>query len=201
MRFYFFAYLWRMITLTLIILLTVWSWRKDKLNKINRTHQGKYIPLASAKRIGLIINASEPGAYKCASIFSAEMERHKKDYVIACLDTRRKSAQQESLPQSDKILLLDRKQLTWYGSPKQEIVKAFAGVPMDILIDFTLFRKYYPLEYLFRSAQTTLRLGIASARAKDYDLIIQSGMLQKDTTADVQTKLMKHILTYLQNIK
>ncbi len=195
-----------MIALIIIILLTaillsIYLWRRDILKKIGHSHQGRYVSLSDAKRAGLLINASDPGAYDCISIFKEKMELHNIDYIICCLDLRRKSARAEMLPESDKILMIHCKQLKWYGAPIPEITEAFAENALDILIDFTLHRRHYPLEYLFRHTRSTLRLGINADRAKDYDLTIQSGYAPEETTSDIQTGLMKHILDYLYNIK
>ncbi len=190
-----------MITLTLIILLTIWLLRRDALKKIDNHHIGRYVSLSDAKRVGLLLNASDPGAYDCLDIFRTEMERRKIDYSIAYLDRRRRTEQAVEFPESEKITRLGWRQLKWYGAPKPETADSFAGKDMDILIDFTFFNRYYPLQYLFRYTDSTLKLGIVPNRTKEYDLIIQSGKTPEETTPEVQTQLMKHILNYLYNIK
>ncbi len=181
-------------------LLIIWLLQRNALKKIDKPHNGRYVSLNNAHRVGLLINAAEPGAYDCLSTFKAEIERRKLDYSIICLDLRKKSAQVEDFPESDKVLVLRRKQLKWYRLPKPEIIEAFAGKPFDIVLDFTFLKKYFPLEYLSRIAKTSLRLGISPKRTNDYDMIIQSGKTVEETSPETQTRLMKHILQYLNSV-
>lgn len=178
----------------------IWLLQRNALKKIDNPHQGRYVSLNNAHRVGLLMNAAEPGAYDCLSAFKAEMEKKKLDYTIICLDLRKKSAQTEIFPESETVLVLRRKQLKWYRMPKPETIELFAGRPFDILIDFTFIKKYFPLEYLFRIAKSSLRLGISPERATDYDLTVKSGKTIEETTPESQLKLMKHIINYLNTV-
>ncbi len=178
----------------------IWLLQRNALKKIDTPHQGRYVSLNSAHRIGLLINAAEPGAYDCLSAFKAEVEKRKLDYNIICLDLRRKSRQVEVFPESEKVTVLRWKKLKWYMLPKQEVIDTFIKQPFDIIVDFTFFKTYFPLEYLFRIAKSTLRVGISSKREKEYDIIVKSGLTAEETTPETQTKLMNHILNYLNSI-
>ncbi|HIZ87018.1 MAG TPA: hypothetical protein IAC03_02525 [Candidatus Coprenecus pullistercoris] len=170
--------------------------QRKALRKIDNPHHGKYIPLRSARRAGLVISADIPGAAEAMKIFCRQMVQSGIEYRIFCLDLNKKVPLiDQSLISDRAVSVIHRKDLNWYGMPKAESSRTFLQQPFDILVDMTSGKRPFPADYILRQASASLRIGIESNRTSQYDMTVCG----KDDGAQAP-ELIKNIIKYLTTI-
>lgn len=172
--------------------------KKKLLREVSKPHKGRYIPLASSKRVGFIFDASEPDVDEGISVLVKALKSKGIVYKAAYVDFRKKELRKPVVSASEPLVLLCRKNRKWNGLPSDSVFNAFVSEPFDIIIDFTQSKRVTPLEYLFAAAESALRIGVYPNKFLNYDMTITKEKEIGSKAEDVSVKeLAANIVNYL----
>ncbi len=178
-----YCYLWRMISCFLTRIL-----QRRAIKRINNPHIGQYISLNNSHRIGAVTDAEVPGSSEAAGILRNEAKRNGLEFHHLCIDLRKNAENGDNI--------INRKDVNWYGIPGTEKTEQFLSKSFDILIDLSKDKRPFAVEYLMRSARSSLTIGIEPSRRQEYDIVISSS----DTAVSIQ-HVTESIIKYLTSIR
>ena len=165
------------------------------LKKIPYSHHGKYVPLASARRTALVVNASDPGIAAAVDIFRKEMAACGVDFRCICVDLGKEPVDDPVFASSPGIVRILRKDINWYGLPREDISGGFTDKPYDILTDMSSGKRIFTIDYLLRRASASLRIGTGPADTVSHDMTVSG--TGPDTSPE---ELAANIINYLKTI-
>lgn len=176
--------------------------KRKLLRDVSSDHKGRYVPLASAKRIGFIFDASEPDIDKGIEILVKTLDSKGIAYKAAYVDFRKKKYRRPLSVKSSSIVLLNRKNRKWNGLPAENVFRSFVSEPFDIIIDLTQSRRVTPLEYLFSASQAAFRIGVYPNRYLSYDMAVTKDNSGNKNDEEVPlSELVSNIIKYLTFIQ
>lgn len=166
------------------------------LKKNACSHQGRYVPLASARSMGFIVNAAEPGAEQAVKVLRKALTDHKIRYKGICLDLHKESPEEPELHSGPEMLVIGRRNINWYGLPEEAVCSEFTKEPFDILIDLTTGSDgLFTVDYILRKASAQFRIGTSGRQTCIYDMTVSGN--SGDNAPD---RLAKSIINYLISI-
>jgi hypothetical protein len=161
-----------------------------KAQKVHR--EAQFINLDNAKRIGIIANLDSIEKYKTVFSFIDWLHEQKKlVYIVSFIDNE---GYKSFFPRTSTHLFFSKKNITWFGKPKNLDYKNFIDQPFDILIDTSL-KQILPFHYLVALSKARFKIGRHSAMHKYYDFTIDL----KDENEDIHF-FIEQIKHYLQLI-
>ena len=161
----------------------------NKKKKIKR-ERGIY-NFDTAKTCGIVFNASTQETYDKAKHFIDFLKTKNINVVaIGFVDSKEvKDFYRETI----HFKFFSRKNINWYGKPKNENVDDFISKKFDLLIDLSL-ENDYPLEYIAAMSLAKFKVGRFTSEKGDYDFMID---VNKNKTHDF---LIEQIHHYLENL-
>lgn len=124
----------------------------------------------SAKRIGILFNATDPVQRKIVVKYAEELRKSKQVQLLAFLNAKKVNP---NFPFNH----FTQKQLNVLRQPNGAIVKDFIFEPFDILINL-FFDEEPALEYIAALSNAHLRVGPYTQRTYCYDLMIDTANRQ-----------------------
>lgn len=178
--------------------------RKKVLKELAKPHNGKYVSLNNAARVGFIFDAAIPDSERAATYLCHMLRKNKKDFHGIVIDSRKKK-DRENAPFPDNIAeisIITRKDLNWFGQPVCETVEKFISEPFDIFIDLSAPKRRFALDYILASIDCKLKIGTDYCRSDDYDLKITATKNEENPKEIFSGYLMvKNLIEYLLVIK
>lgn len=121
----------------------------------------------SAKTVGILFDAT------------TEKTRHEVMEYAARLTERRKSVRllgyfkTKQPPEGHAFNFFFQKETSWTGAPKSEKASAFAKEKFDLLI-YLDPEECHPLEWVAAASQAAMKVGFATDRPNDFDLLLET---------------------------
>jgi len=145
----------------------------------------------TAKTCGIIFNASSQETYDKAKQFIDFLKTKEINVVaIGFVDSKEvKDFYRETI----HFKFFSRKNINWYGKPKNENVDDFINKKFDLLIDLSLANDF-PLEYIAAMSMAKFKVGRFTSEQGDYDFMID---INKNKTHDFLIEQIRH---YLENL-
>ncbi|MBE9511709.1 MAG: hypothetical protein IMY71_12600 [Bacteroidetes bacterium] len=141
---------------------------KKKLKHSRRTK--KVHNLKTAKRIGIVFNATEQDDYRQVSGFVKDIQdRGIEVKVLGFVND--KDAPNEYLLKKNFSYFL-KKSLNWYGKPANPEVERFLNEKFDIVIDFSLDNDYL-FKYIMALSPSRFKVGKFKEPNNYYDFMIR----------------------------
>lgn len=155
-----------------------------KALKANKNIQREMINIDSAKRIGILFNATKTNDVITVTQFADKLRAEKKEVFILGFQDRKLKEQKEAR-------LFDRNSVNWTGMPNDTKVDGFQKLPLDILI-CAFEEECLPLEYIVATSKAKFRVGAFSkAKTNYYELMIN---MKKDQQLLHLLQQIKHFL-------
>ena len=170
--------------------------QRKALKKVVNPHQGEYVSLSDARKVGFIVNADNPGSAQAVGILKQDLQKRKIDYCGICIDLRREPQSEPEFLSTPFMAIIHKDNLNWYGLPDEKIVSEFILDHFDILIDLTAGKRIFAADYILSRANASLRIGITTPSPSPYDMTVSVGENGNGTP----DQLIKSILTYLTTI-
>lgn len=83
----------------------------------------------------------------------------------------RKAANREA---KDSEFLMDKKNISWLGSPKGKEYDPVVNREYDLLFDFSL-KRYFALQWIVELSKAKFKIGILKGKTNPYDFMIDPG--------------------------
>lgn len=147
------------------------------------------VSLATATKVGIAFDASEPGNYVAISGYAHKLKNLGKRVELLGYYRFRHIDGNPAFP------YFNRKDLNWYGRPKSRAAEHFMNAPFDILIN-AYTEECLPLEYVSAHSKSKLRVGLF-----DEEKLYCSDVLIKPHEHPSIDQLIQDIDHYLQMIK
>jgi hypothetical protein len=146
-------------------------WLLDKkAAKVKR--EVKFINLNDAKEIALIANIDGIDKYKIISEFIGWLRNKGKTvYVVAFVEN---DEFKNFFSKEKSILFFNKKNITWYGKPRNVKYNDFIDKEFDILIDTSL-NQIITFHYLVALSKAKMKVGKYSEKYDYYDFVIDVG--------------------------
>lgn len=145
-----------------------------------------------AHSIGIIFNATNQASFEKASAFAQTIiAKNIQVLNIGFVDNKE---QLSFFTDKKGTKFFSRKNLNWWGKPKNPSVDYFIEKPFDILIDLSLIESY-PIQYIVGLSQAKMKVGKFLDKNSYYDLMID---IKKEPTLD---NLIKQVGVYLSMFK
>ncbi len=182
--------------------------QQKALRKIEYNHIGKYISLYYAKKVGFIFDASLEGIDKGITMLMNTLKARGVEYKGICIDFRKK-AEGVTRPflASTKVLNIFNGDVNWYGKPSDESITEFLSEDYDIIIDLTVGKRLFTVDYILKSSSCSLLVGVNNSKENLHDIIISHQQLPSETEitneelGEMNINLVKNIINYLVNIR
>ncbi len=171
--------------------------QRKALRKVVHPHNGVYIPLESARRIGFVANADNPGSVKAVGTITMEMQKRRMEFMGIYLDFRKNPGEEQASISNPSVRTVRRNDVNWYGLPYDNAIKDFVQNHFDILIDLTQDKRVFAADYILAKADASFRIGVSNGSKNPYDMIVSSPDGQQTGNPD---QLVKSILLYLTTI-
>ena len=178
--------------------------RENALKKIARPHNGKYISLTNAQKVGFVFDAAIPDSERAVTYLCHVLRRGNKDFHGIVIDSRKKKEKESALfPDNIKeITIITREDMNWFGQPVSEYIDTLASVHYDIFIDLSAPKRRFALDYILQSIDCRLKIGTDYCKSDDYDLKITATKNEENPDEIISGYvLVKNILDYLTIIK
>lgn len=121
----------------------------------------------SAKTIGILFDAtSEKTRHEVMDYARQLVERGKSLRLFGYFKTKQP-------PEGHAFNFFYQKETTWTGIPKSEKALAFAKEKFDLLI-YLDPEECHPLEWVAASSQAAMKVGYATDRPNDFDLLLET---------------------------
>lgn len=160
----------------------------QKAKNLNRKREICNLDLAQT--VGVIFNADNQESYERASQFANFMIKTKEIQVFA-LGYVDDKLMLKFFSDKRGFKFFSKKNLNWYGKPKNPAVDFFINKQFDILIDLSL-QAYFPIEYIVTLSLAKLKVGrFCEGEHQIYDFMID---VSKNNTLD---NLINQIELYL----
>ncbi len=145
----------------------------------------------TAKTCGIVFNASSQETYEKAKKF-IDFLKTKNINVIAIGFVDSKEVK-DFYRETVQFKFFSRKNINWYGKPKNENVNSFIKQKFDLLIDLSLTNDF-PLEYIAAMSLSKFKVGRFTSEKGEYDFMIDVG---KNPTHDFLIAQIRH---YIENL-
>lgn len=121
----------------------------------------------SAKTIGILFDAtSEKARHEVMEYARQLVEKRKSVRLFGYFKTKQP-------PEGHAFNFFFQKETTWAGVPKSEKALAFAKEKFDLLI-YLDPEECQPLEWLAAASQAAMKVGFATDRPNDFDLLLET---------------------------
>ncbi len=152
--------------------------------KANQNVLREMINIDSAKRIGVLFNATKTNDVITVTQFADHLRTEAKEVFILGFQDRKLKVEQDAR-------LFDRNSINWFGIPRDTKVDDFQKINIDILI-CAFEEECLPLEYIVATSKARCRVGAFSkAKTNYYELMIN---IKKDQQLVYLLKQIKHFL-------
>ncbi|MBX2890764.1 MAG: hypothetical protein KF734_07560 [Saprospiraceae bacterium] len=122
---------------------------------------------ASAKKVGVLFDATaEKTRHEVMDYAKQLVEKGKSVRLFGYFKTKQP-------PEGHAFNFFFQKETTWAGVPKSEKAKAFAEEKFDLLI-YLNPEECPPLEWLAAASQAAMKVGFATERPNDFDLLLET---------------------------
>lgn len=122
---------------------------------------------SSAKKIGILFDATTEQTRHEVMTYAAQLvDREKSVRMFGYFKTKQP-------PESHAFNFFYQKETTWINVPKSEKAKSFAEEHFDLLI-YLDPEECLPLEWLAASSQAAMKVGYATTRPNDFDLLLET---------------------------
>ena len=174
------------------IKLTVGNFVLDR--NISRLGRDKKLTnISNARNVGVVYLVSNQGIFNKVKLLIRKLNSpYRQVMALGFVD-------RDSIPDycvaANSGYYFDKKDLNWYGAPKNDYVKEFINKEFDIIIDLTL-EDVYVLQYIVALSKSKLKVGrFSKSMEKHYDLMIKN---DKKVLSD---EYIDQILHYLDILK
>ena len=145
----------------------------------------------TAKTCGIVFNASSQETYDKAKQFIDFLKT--KDINVIAIGFVDSKEVKEFYRETIHFKFFSRKNINWYGKPKNENVDDFINNKFDLLIDLSLANDF-PLEYIAAMSLGKFKVGRFTSKEGDYDFMID---VSKNQTHDFLIEQIRH---YIENL-
>ncbi|MBN2683323.1 MAG: hypothetical protein JXR58_12505 [Bacteroidales bacterium] len=161
-------------------------------NKRNNSRKRGVYNFETAKTVGIILNANSQFTFETARDFVKYIQSFKIEVLsLGFVDSV------EVLNFYSRQIGMDyfsKKNLNWYGKPKNPKVQEFIQKDFDILIDLSL-NDYFPIQYITASSNAKFKIGRFKNESACYDLMID---ISENKKLDFYIEQIKHYLSILK---
>jgi len=157
-----------------------------KLNRLKRKREICNLDLA--KSVGIIFNATNQKSYERASRFANFLMT--KDIHILALGYVENKEMLKFYADKRGFKFFSRKNINWWGKPKNPSIDYFIEREFDILIDLSL-ESFFPIEYIVALSLAKLKVGRHLTEPNYFDIMID---ISKERTLD---NLINQVELYL----
>ncbi len=164
----------------------------SKMKKISRKRG--IFNFTNAKTIGIVFNATTQKSFDEANNFIKLLEQKKiKVTSIGFVDSKEvRDFYRETLFMS----YFSKKNINWYGKPRNERVEMFVNQDFDILIDLSIINEF-PIKYISAMSLAKFKVGKQTENEKYLDFMID---ISKKTETEYLIEQITHYLSMI-NIK
>ncbi|GAB4500446.1 MAG: hypothetical protein OHK0019_38900 [Saprospiraceae bacterium] len=122
---------------------------------------------SSAKKVGILFDATtEKTRHEVMDYAKSLVESGKSVRLFGYFKTKQP-------PEGHAFNFFFQKETTWAGVPKSEKATAFAEEKFDLLI-YLDSKECPPLEWLAAASQAAMKVGFATDRPNDFDLLLET---------------------------
>ncbi len=153
----------------------------------------KFVSFSDARNVGIVYLVSNQGIFNKVKLLIRKLNSpYRQVMALGFVD-------RDSIPDycvaANSGYYFDKKDLNWYGAPKNNYIKEFINKEFDIIIDLTL-EEVYVLQYIVALSKSKLKVGrFSKSTEKYYDLMIKN---DNNTLSD---EYIDQILHYLDILK
>ncbi len=153
----------------------------------------KLVSFSDARNVGIVYLVSNQGIFNKVKLLIRKLNSpYRQVMALGFVD-------RDSIPDycvaANSGYYFDKKDLNWYGAPKNDYIKEFIDKEFDIIIDLTL-EEVYALQYIVALSKSKLKVGrFSKSMEKYYDLMIKNN---NDILSD---EYIDQILYYLDILK
>lgn len=142
--------------------------KKSLLNVLaNQKRRRQAHNFDSAKTVGILFDAtSEQTRHEVMDYARQLVEKRKSVRLFGYFKTKQP-------PEGHAFNFFFQKETTWAGVPKSEKARDFAREKFDLLI-YLDSEECPPLEWLAASSQAAMKIGFATDRPNDFDLLLET---------------------------
>jgi len=163
----------------------------SKVKKLKR--QRGVFNLNNTKTAGIIFNATKQESFDIANDFVKFLEH--KNITVKSLGFVDSKEVRDFYRETVNSKYFSKKNLNWYGKPKNENVEKFITQEFDLLLDLSLIDEY-PIIYISALSKAKFKVGRLSGKEEYLDFMID---ISKNPKYDYLIKQIKHYLSILNN--
>ncbi len=162
------------------------------ISRLERTK--KLISLSDARNIGIVYLVSNQGIFNKVKLLIRKLNSpYRQVMALGFVD-------RDSIPDycvaANSGYYFDKKDLNWYGAPKNDYIKEFINKEFDVIIDLTL-EDVFVLQYIIALSKSKLKVGrFSKSMVKHYDLMIKN---DKKALSDEYIDQILHYLNILKS--
>jgi hypothetical protein len=160
-----------------------------KLKKLNRKRA--VFNFDNAKNTGIIFNATSEESYTITKEFVKFLET--KGLKVERLGFVDNKELRDFYKQTNTAKYFSKKNLNWFGKPKNQYVDEFIEKDFDILIDLSLIDEY-PIIYISSLSKAKFKVGRFSGKAEFLDFMID---ISENPTHEFLISQIKRYLSQL----
>jgi len=161
----------------------------NKKKKINR--ERGIFNFDTAKQCGIVFNATTQESYERAKSFIDFLIT--KNIIVIAIGFVDSKEVQEFYRETIHFKYFSRKNINWYGKPRNTNVDEFIANKFDILFDLSLSNDF-PLEYISALSLAKFKVGRYTSDNADYDLMID---ISKNPKPDYLIEQIKNYISIL----
>ncbi|MDA3781532.1 MAG: hypothetical protein PF487_15095, partial [Bacteroidales bacterium] len=147
----------------------------------------------TAKTAGVLFNIYNDNSYDYIKDFLNFLNSNNIQ-VIALGYTNLKTTPEELLIRKN-INIINKKDLNWYGDPKNELVTKFIEKDIDILFDLSL-KDTFPLKYIGSLSKASFKVSKESDYNNSSDIMLN---IKKDESLKYFIEQIKHYLSIINH--
>jgi len=145
----------------------------------------------NAKTVGIVFNATKQESFDIAYEFVKYLEQ--KSIKVETLGFVDSKEVRDFYRETVNTKYFSKKNLNWYGKPKNENVEKFINKNFDILIDLSLIDEY-PILYISALSKAKFKVGRFSGKSEYLDFMID---ISKKPQYNFLIEQIKHYLLSL----
>lgn len=161
----------------------------SKMNKLQRKRG--IFNFDNAKSAGIVFNASSQDSYDVANKFLKFLEEKK--ITVKSIGFVNSKEVRDFYRETVNTSFFSRKNINWYGKPKNENVEKFINNDFDILLDLSLTDEY-PILYISALSKAKFKVGRLTGKVEYLDFMID---ISKNPDYYFLIEQIKHYLSIL----
>lgn len=171
--------------------------REQILKRIKVEQKKEFNSFKSAKLVGIVMNLNDPTSENAYNTIKNALKINKIEHKQVVVDLDKNPQNSLWCISNPNILIINKQEVDWLGTPKLESIEDFISTEFDILIN--LSTSYcYTIDYIITSTKSKLTVGANISKKRGYDFEICNNAEAGQFTA---MELSKEIINRLSSIK